>query len=320
MAQTTFAYKVRDGQGKMLEGTLDAESQGLAASRLREMGYTPINIESKDARSLNKAIHIPGFKNRVPLKTVALFSRQFATLISSGLTLIRALAILIDQTDNAVLATMVADVRSQVERGISLSQAMSNHPRVFNRLFVSMVRAGESSGGLDEALTTLATMLEKQAALRGKIKSAMAYPVAVLSLVLVIVAAIILFIVPIFKGIFKTLGGTLPLPTLLLVDVSSIAVKLCIPLVVAAVLAVIGFRRWIKTDQGRSLWHITLLKIPIFGELVRKTAVARFCATLSSLLKAGVPILEALEITKETVDNVVVARAVDSHERRCPPG
>ena len=204
------------------------------------------------------------------------------------------------------------DVRAQVERGISLSQAMGAHPKVFNRLFVSMVRAGEASGGLDQALLTLASQLEKQASLRSKIKSAMAYPVTVMCLVLLIVTAIILFIVPVFKSIFKTLGGTLPLPTRLLVEVSNVAVKASIPLLIVAVLAVVGFRKWIQTPQGRSIWHITLLKIPIFGNLVRKTAIARFCSTLSALLKAGVPVLEALDITKDTVNNVVVEKAVDS--------
>lgn len=313
MAQTTFAYKVRDTQGKLIEGTLDADNQGLVASRLRQMGYTPINIEAKNAGTMNKELHIPGL-DRANLKQIAIFCRQFATLISSGLTLLRSLTILTEQTENKALAKVVAEVRSEVERGGSLSQALSAHPKVFNRLFVAMVRAGEASGGLDQSLVALANMLEKQAALRGKIKSAMAYPVAVLSLVLLIVSAIILFIVPIFKNIYKSLGGTLPLPTRMLVSLSDAAVKWIIPILVVVVIAVIAFRRWVKTPQGRVLWHVTLLKVPIFGGLVRKNALSRFCSTLSSLLRAGVPVLEALEITKETVNNEVVARAVDSME------
>jgi type IV pilus assembly protein PilC len=312
MAQMTFAYKVRDAQGQVLQGTLDADNQSLVANRLRQMGYTPIDIQAKNAGTMNKEIRIPGLTDRVGLKQVALFSRQFATLISSGLTLIRSLTILTGQTENASLAKVVTDVRSQVERGTSLSQALSLHPKIFNRLFVAMVKAGEASGGLDQALVALANMLEKQASLRGKVKSAMAYPVAVLSLVLLIVAAIILFIVPIFKKIYASLHGTLPVPTQILISVSNVAVKLAVPLLVLAVIAAVALRKWVKTPQGRSLWHITLLKVPIFGGLVRKTAVSRFCSTLSSLLKAGVPVLEALEITKETVNNVVVARAVDS--------
>jgi len=311
MAQTTFLYKVRDSGGKLLEGTLDADNQGLVASRLRQMGYTPINIQAKNA-GVNRELNIPGISNRVNLKHVAIFSRQFATLIASGLTLLRSLTILIDQTDNPGLAKIVSDVRTNVERGSSLSQALANHPKAFNRLFVSMVRAGEASGGLDQALQHLATMIEKQVSLRSKIKSAMTYPIAVLALVLLIVAAIILFIVPIFKNIYAQLHGTLPLPTRVLIMVSDAAVKLAVPIVVFIIIAVIAFRRWIKTEQGRSLWHITLLKVPIFGSLIRKTAISRFCSTFSSLLQAGVPVLESLEITRETVNNVVVARAVDS--------
>ncbi len=312
MPQMTFAYKVRDGDGKLIEGTLDGDNQGLVASRLRQMGYTPINIEAKNAGGMNKELHLPGMGSRVGLKQIAIFSRQFATLIAAGLTLIRSLSILTDQTESPALAKVVADIRSQVERGVSLSQAMSNHPKVFTRLFVAMVRAGEASGGLDLSLTTLANMLEKQAALRSKIKSALAYPIAVLSLVLCIVTAIILFIVPVFKGIYASLNGTLPLPTLILIRISDIAVKLAIPILIVVVLGVMGFRRWLRTPQGRSIWDITLLKVPIFGELVRKTAVARFCSTFSSLLRAGVPVLEALDITRETVNNVVVAKAVES--------
>jgi type IV pilus assembly protein PilC len=154
--------------------------------------------------------------------------------------------------------------------------------------------------------------LETQAALRAKIKSAMAYPAAVLSLVVLIASAIILFVVPVFKGIYAELHGTLPLPTEILIQISNIAVKAFVPILILVVIGVVLFRRWIKTDQGRALWHITLLKVPIFGSLIRKTAISRFCSTLSSLLKAGVPVLEALDITRSTVNNVVVERAVDA--------
>jgi type IV pilus assembly protein PilC len=312
MAQTTYAYKVRDTNGKVVEGTLDADNQSLVASRLREMGYTPVNIKAKSAGGVNIEIRIPGFGNRVPLKEVALFSRQFATLISSGLTLIRSLTILTTQTENAALAKIVVDVRGQVERGVSLSQALGTHPKVFGRLFVAMVRAGEASGGLDQSLITLSSMLERQAALRGKIKSAMAYPATVLCLVGLILTAMILFIVPVFKNIYTSLGAKLPLPTRLLIQISDIAVKFSVPILVLAVIGVILLKRWLRTPQGKAAWDITILKVPIFGALMRKTAIARFCATFSSLLRAGVPVLESLDITKETVSNVVVARAVES--------
>jgi len=312
MAQMTYAYKVRDTNGKVVEGTLDADNQSLVASRLREMGYTPVNIKAKSAGGMHMEIRLPGIGNRVPLKEVALFSRQFATLISSGLTLIRSLTILTTQTENPALAKIVTDVRGQVERGVSLSQALSSHPKVFSRLFVAMVRAGEASGGLDQSLVTLSTMLERQAALRGKIKSAMAYPATVLCLVCLILTAMILFIVPVFKNIYTSLGAKLPFPTRMLIQISDIAVKFSVPILVLIVIGVILLKRWLRTPQGKAAWDITILKVPIFGSLMRKTAIARFCATFSSLLRAGVPVLESLDITKETVSNVVVARAVES--------
>jgi len=312
MAQTTFAYKVRDGEGKLVEGTLDANDKRLVASRLRQMGYTPINIEEKNAGTMNKDIRIPGLGNRVPLKVLSVFSRQFATLISSGLTLFRALTILEEQTEHPQLAKVIADVRAQVERGVSLSEGLGQHPKVFSHLYVAMVKAGEASGSLDKALISLAETMEKQVALRGKIKSAMAYPVMALCIVLVIMAAILIFVVPTFKSIFSELGGKLPAPTLLLVDMSNITVKYFPVVLVLLILAVLGFRYWISRPNGRAIWDTTKLKAPIFGPLMRKTAVSRFTSTLSALLTAGVPVLESLEITRETVGNVVVAKAVDS--------
>jgi type IV pilus assembly protein PilC len=261
---------------------------------------------------MRKDLHLPGRGGRVPLKVLAVFSRQFATLISSGLTLFKAITILEEQTEHQVLQKVIIDVRAQVERGVSLSEALGKYPKVFSRLFVAMVRAGEVSGGLDQALLSLAASMEKQVELKGKIKSAMAYPVASLCITLAIAAAMMLFVVPTFKGIFKELGGKLPAPTLILVDISNICVHYFPFVLVGLVLFVVGFRKLINTPNGRVAWDTTKLKAPIFGELMRKTAVSRFTSTLSALLSAGVPVLEALEITRDTVNNVVAAKGVDS--------
>lgn len=314
MPQLTYDYKVRDREGKVVAGSLEAPNTGLVVKRLREMGYVPIDISARGAASgaLRKDLHLPGRGGRVPTKVLAVFSRQFATLISSGLTLFKAITILEDQTEHPALAKVIADVRGQVERGISLSEALSKHPKVFSRLYVAMVRAGEVSGSLDKALLSLANTMEKQVELRGKIKSAMAYPVASLCIVLAIAAAILLFIVPVFKGIFSELGGKLPVPTLVLVDISDICVHYFPVVLVGLVLLALGARRLVNTPDGRVAWDTAKLKAPIFGELMRKTAISRFTSTLSTLLSAGVPVLEALEITKETSHNVVVAKAVDS--------
>jgi type IV pilus assembly protein PilC len=314
MPQLTYDYKVRDGGGKIVSGTLDADNTALVAKRLREMGYVPIDISARSAAggAMRKDLHLPGMGGRVPLKVLAIFSRQFATLISSGLTLFKSITILEEQTEHVALAKVIGDVRVQVERGVSLSEALTQHPKAFNHLYVAMVKAGEASGSLDKALLSLAATMEKQVELRGKIKSAMAYPVAALCIVLLIAAAVLLFIVPVFKGIFKELGGTLPTPTLILVDISNIATHYFPFVLVGLVLLVLGFRYLIKTPNGRAAWDVTKLKAPIFGELARKTAISRFTSTLSALLSAGVPIMEALEITRETVNNTVVARGVNS--------
>jgi type IV pilus assembly protein PilC len=312
MPQTTYAYKVRDNAGKLLEGTLEADNTSLVVSRLRQMGYTPVAIEAKSGNVARKELHLPGFGGRVPLKELAVFSRQFATLITSGLTLIRALTILVEQTEHPALNKVVTDVRAQVERGVSLSAALGSHPKVFSRLYIAMVRAGEASGSLDKALLSLAETIEKQVKLRGEIKSAMAYPVAALCIVLGIGAAMLLFIVPVFKGIYKELNGTLPAPTQMLVVISNIMVNYFPIVLVLLVLSVIGLRYLVNTPNGRVAWDTAKLKAPIFGGLARKTSLSRFSSIFSALLRAGVPVLESLEITREVCGNVVVAKAIDA--------
>src|SRR5438552_11144630 len=195
---TTYAYKVRDRQGRLLEGSLEADSTSLVVNRLRQMGYVPIAIDAKDDTGLNTELKLP-FGGKPKLKDVAVFSRQFATMINSGLSLLRSLYILAEQTENKALAQVIDEVRQDVERGSSLSQALGKHPKVFSRLYIAMVRAGETGGVLDSVLLQLASTIEKQVELRGKIKSAMTYPVAVLGLVMVILTAMLVFVVPMFK-------------------------------------------------------------------------------------------------------------------------
>jgi type IV pilus assembly protein PilC len=309
--QETYAYRVRDRAGKLIEGTLEANSTALVANKLREMGYVPIAIDKKQSKSLaGRDLHIPGMGGKVKPKEVATFSRLFATMINSGLTLLRSLEILSSQTENKVLAGVIDEIRQDLEGGSSLSQAMGKHPKVFNHLYVAMVLAGESGGVLDAVLLQLSTTMEKQVELRRKIKSAMTYPVAVLGLVLMILAAMLLFIVPMFKKIYGTLGGKLPLPTELLIKLSSLATKGTPVIIVVAVVGTWLFKRWLRTDTGRSTFDAFKLRLPIFGGLVHKTALARFSRTLSVLMHAGVPILESLEITSDTVGNAVVAAAV----------
>ncbi|MGQ0519732.1 MAG: type II secretion system F family protein [Actinomycetota bacterium] len=305
----TYTYKVRDKQGKIVQGSLDADSTTLVANKLREMGFVPLAIDKKASGGLKTEIKLPG-AGKPKIKDIAVFSRQFAVMIDSGLSLLRALYILEEQTENKVLAKILGEVRQDVEKGSSLSQALGRHPKTFNRLYVSMVRSGEIGGSLDHVLIQLADTIEKQVALRQKIKSAMTYPVAVLALVILILMAMLIFIVPTFKTLYDDLGGTLPLPTRVLLAVSAIMVK-ALPVIVLAVTgSVFAFKRWIESDKGRAVWDSFKLRVPVFGKLVRLIALTRFSKTLAALLRSGVPILESLEITSDTVGNTVVAAAV----------
>jgi type IV pilus assembly protein PilC len=205
---------------------------------------------------------------------------------------------------------VINQVRMDVEKGASLSVALSKHPKTFNTLYVSMVRAGEVSGALDSVLQRLAHTIEKQVELRRKVKSAMTYPVVVGILVLLIVSAMLLFIIPMFKSLYKQLGGKLPTPTQILIDISSFVRGMWYLVAIAGVAIVVSFRRWIQTESGRKKWDRIKLRAPIFGPLVRKTALARFSRTLSALVRSGVPILESLDIVADTSGNDVVATAV----------
>jgi type IV pilus assembly protein PilC len=308
---TTFAYKVRDRSGKVTSGTLEAESQGAVVGRLREMGLAPLQIAEQKASLGSKEFQMP-WKKKVKAKELAVMSRQFATMINSGLSLLRALSILAEQTESKPLAEVLGQVRVDVEKGAALSQALQKHEKVFGKLYISMVRAGETGGVLDSALVRLAETLEKQVALRHKIKSAMTYPVVVFILVILIVSAMLMFVVPTFKNLYSELGGTLPLLTRILIMVSDALKKFFLVWVVVAGVGVWGFRKWITTEKGRAVWDAAKLKAPVFGGLVHKTALTRFSRTLGALLRSGVPILQALDIVRDTVNNTVMARAVDA--------
>jgi type IV pilus assembly protein PilC len=315
----TFAYKVRDREGRIVEGSLEADSSELVVNKLRSMGYVPVAIERADASALKKDVKLP-FGGKVKQKDVAVLSRQFATMINSGLSLIRALHILEEQTESQKLRETTKSVRTDVERGASLAQALSRHPKVFSRLYVAMVKAGETGGVLDRVLLSLASTIEKQVELKRKIKSAMTYPVAVFAIVIIIVTAMLLFVVPMFEELYSELGGQLPLPTRLLLAVSGFVGKFAPFIIVAEVIAAWGLRRWVATDKGRAVWDSLKLRIPVFGKLIHKTAITRFCRTLSVLLRSGVPVLESLEITSETVGNTVLARAVKDTQEAVKSG
>ncbi|MDP9119277.1 MAG: type II secretion system F family protein, partial [Actinomycetota bacterium] len=302
----TFQYKVRDRAGNVTTGSLVADSEALVLARLREQGLTALDIKRK--KTGIGQIEFGGKK--VKLKQVAIFSRQFATMVNSGLPILRALAILADQTDNKELARVLNEARLDVERGSSLSGAIGKHDHVFNNLYVSMVKAGETGGSLDSTLTALAEMIEREVRLRGKIKSAMTYPVAVVALVVLIMSAMLLFVVPQFEAIFSQLGGTLPLPTRGLLFMSEMFQSYWYVVIGGAIGGRFFFRRYKKTEKGREVVDGVKLRAPVFGSLFHKTALSRFSSTLAMLMKSGVPILHALEIVSDTVNNKVIGKAI----------
>ncbi len=307
---TTFAYKVRDHGGKIVEGTLEADSANLVVGKLRGMGYTPISVEEDSGSTLQTEIRIPGLSNRVRLKDLAVFSRQFATMINAGLTLLKSLSILEEQTESKELAKVVREVRIDVEGGSSLSAALARRPKVFNRLYVAMVKSGETSGTLEQTLQRVAHTIEKQVELRRKVISAMTYPAMVGLFAFLITLAMLIFIVPQFEDMYADLEGTLPAPTRLLLAVSAFVQQYWWVWLLGTIAGIVGFRRWIKTESGRKRWDTLKLRVPVFGPLARKIALARFSRTLAALTRSGVPILEALDIVAQTAGNWVIATAV----------
>ncbi len=304
----SYAYRVRTREGRLVAGKMDADGEAAVATRLRSQGLIPIQIAKEAKISGKTEIHI--LPQKVKLRDLAIFARQFSTMINSGLSLLRTLNILSEQTENPLLAKTIGVLRDDVERGSSLSASMTKHPKVFSNLFISMVRAGETGGQLDTVLTRVADGYEADYKLRQKVKSAMTYPVVVACIAVLLVTVMLLFVVPTFAGMFEGLGGTLPTPTKILLMISGQA-KILIPIGFA--MSVTGFILYKKFSKESADFRLKAdklkLKVPIFGELFKKVAVSRFSRTLALLLRAGVPVLQALDIVAESTGNEVLARA-----------
>ena len=309
MSLATFDYQVRDRTGKVVRGRIEAESPTVVATKLKGMGYAPITITQANA-GLKREISIPGLGNRVKLKDLAISSRQFATMINSGLSLLRALTILSEQTENKTLGEVYAAVRLSVEQGSSLSQALAQHPKVFPPIMINMTRAGETGGFLDQVLSQLADNFEAEVTLRQTVKSAMTYPLVVFGFAILSLTAMLLFIVPVFANLFAGLGGQLPLPTRVLVLLSDILKNLMPLFLVLLILGLVLWRKYKNEARVRNLVDPMKLKAPVFGGLFQKIALSRFTRNLGTMIHAGVPILQSLDIVADTTGNVVIARAV----------
>lgn len=306
----SYAYKVRDRTGREITGSLEAENADVLSGKLRKMGYFVVSIEEAKVSMAKKELHIFGAK--VKTEDVTIFTRQFATMINAGLPLIKCLSVLSQQTDSKTLANVIVDCQKDVEAGRSLSEALSKHPEAFSNLYVSMVRAGELGGMLDDVLLRVANQMEREQEIRRKIKSAMTYPIAVLAITLVLLTAMIMFVVPNFAGMFEDMGGSLPTFTQMLVNLSHFIGGWGGLVLIAVIIGlVIGFRRFKATKSGRMAVDRLKLRLPLVGTLFHKTAMSKFSRTLGTLLSSGVPILGALEITGETTGNMVVTKALE---------
>ncbi len=306
---TNFAYKALDARGTQAAGEIEGESKAAVAAALRSRGLTVLDLN--EVKQGWGQIQIGG---RIKAKDLTVFSRQFATMVNSGLSMLRCLYVLEEQTPNKKLAAVIGEVRADVEAGIALSDALEKHPKVFSRLYVSMVRAGELGGILDEVLNRLATQLEKEDSIRRAVKSAMVYPVLIGSFAILVLIGMVLFLIPIFADMYKDLGDAkLPFLTRIMVAISDAALNFPYNvLILAAIIAgIYGLIRLKRTERGHRGWDRFKLRVPMgIGQIIRKLAIARFSRTLGTLITSGVPILQAIEITGQAAGNVVIEEAM----------
>jgi len=306
-----WAFKGIDSSGKKVKGVLDASSEAQAIQQLKNRAIIPEKLAEKGAGTgLNQEINIPGLEKRPSLKDLALLTRQLATMVSAGVSLLRALNIVQAQIDNTMLRRTVADIAARVEGGGSFSTALEEFPLIIPPIMVHLVRAGETGGFLDRSLVMVADNFEAETKLRSKVKAALTYPIVVLIVALLAVAAMLIFIVPVFEKMFADLGGTLPAPTQLLVDLSH-AMPIVLPiLLVLGVAWAIWWGRNKNTEAVRRVVDPLKLKVPVFGKLNTKIALTRFTRNFATMLASGVPILQALSIVGATSDNHVISSSL----------
>lgn len=303
----TFTYKARNWDGKIVTAEMEGENKEVCIAKLREKGFFVTSIAEKKGGGLQFNL----FEGSVSSQEVCIFARQFATMIGSGVPLVRCLSILQAQAENPTFKRIITQIRSDVEGGSTFSKSLEKHPKVFSDLFVNLVKAGEVGGILDQILNRLADYLESSEALKSKVKGAMTYPIVVFAIAGLVVLALILFVLPQFKDIFSGMKVDLPLPTQMLLATSDFMVNWWF--VVLPVLFGIPFLIWnfFQTKTGARIFDTNILRMPAIGMMMRKVAVAKFTRTLGTLIASGVPILQALEVTAQTAGNVVIAEAVD---------
>ena len=307
---STFAFKALDPAGVRTKGEIEGEDKQSVAQSLRGKGLIVIDIEEQKAASAGDLF--ARFK-KVKGEDLVIATRQLATMVSSGMSLLRALYVIEEQTEDDMLVEIWGAVRADVEAGIALSEALAKHPDTFNRLYTSMVAAGETGGILDSTLLRVADQLEKDAALKRQVKAAMVYPAVIGGFSLIVLVALVVFLVPVFEKVFKDFGGELPAITKFTVFLSHLFTKQWYIVIGGTWLTIFLFKRWKKSERGHEQWDRIKLKFPMkIGTIVQKIALARFSRTFSGLIAAGVPMLEAIDITGKTSGNVVVEKAMEN--------
>jgi type IV pilus assembly protein PilC len=303
----TYVFKAMDLAGAKATGEVEAESKQRVADQLKARGLVVLDIKDKSG---SKELSL-GFMKKVKAADLTIMTRQLSTMVSSGMTILRALYVLEAQTESKQLQEVLVDIRKDVEAGLPLSDAFERHPKTFSPLFVAMTRAGETGGLLEQSLIRIADQLEAEDSLRRQVKSAMVYPTVVMTFALLVLLALVAFIVPVFAGVFKQFGGQLPMITRFTVGMSHVITGYWYLLILAVVGVVVGFRKWKASEKGRGQWDAFRLRIPFkIGDIVQKISLARWSRTLSALVTAGVPLLQALDITAKTAGNRVVEDAM----------
>jgi type IV pilus assembly protein PilC len=302
-----FVYKAKTSAGNIIKGEMEAVNEAVVTTQLKKLNYTDIKVKKKPQDLL---ANIAFFQPKVTTKDVVIFVRQFATMIDAGLPLVQCLEILGSQQENPTFKKVLQEVRKQVEGGSTFADSLRKHPKIFDELFVNLVHAGETGGILDTILRRLAVFMEKSEALKRKVKGAMVYPAVVLTIAVGVVAILLVFVIPVFAQMFEGSGGKLPGPTLFVMHLSDFARAYIIHIIVCVGFIAFVLKKIKERPKGREFFDRLNLRMPVLGMLLKKVAIARFCATLGTMISSGVPILDALEITAKTAGNVIIENAI----------
>ena len=302
-----FKWKGTDANGNEVSGIMTADSAEAVRLNLRRQKITPKGIRK---RLKDISITIPGLANRIKERDIVVFTRTFSTMVDAGLPLVQCLEILAQQTENPVFSKAISDIGQSVESGSTYADALRKHPKIFDELYCNMVEAGETGGILDTILNRLAAYMEKSITLKRQVKSALVYPTVVMTVAVGVIVFLMYAVIPVFSKIFSSLGSSLPLPTKIVINISQFVQDYLVILALTALGIFFSIRYLRKTDKGAKLFDTILLRLPVFGLLLRKVAVAKFTRTLGTLISSGVPILEGLEITAKTAGNKVIEEAV----------